>query len=477
MILKNPRRRPPGPVNLLGPIGLTWRHALLMVFAPLRFMTTMANRYGDLTHFRLFGRRGYLLNHPDLIAQVLIHEAEAFEKLPRQINVIRQIFGKGILVTEGHRWKLDRQHLQRAFGKPLVERNIAATNECTDRMLDRWASLKQILLVQEMNRLTAAISLLAFVSEDDQVIVDQLSQAVVYMSDEFSSEMNSAFRSPDWLPLPNKRRKRESLKFYNDLFDQLIASRRSSSVRRDDFLQYLIDQPQPAGTDANFVRDQLLTILIAAYHASSMALVWIFHLLESHAEVELRLLEELATNSSDAKHVVQLPYLKSVIAESLRLYPPAWALFARRSLSPVTMRGYTIAKGGWFYISPFVTHRSEEFFPDPLTFDPDRFSPARVNDIPKHAYFPFGLGGRSCIGSRLALDQLLLVTASILNRFRLRRADRNHEPKLIAKLALRPRDDIPIILERSPLAEWADVPLPRITSGSFACPTTVGSKV
>ena len=447
---------------MLGASGLTWRHAFQMVFSPLRFMTSMAKRHGDLTFFRLFGRRGYLLNHPDLIAQVLIHEADSFEKLPRQINVVRQIFGNGILVTEGQRWKLDRQHLQRAFGKSLFANNVSATVQCTRRMLDRWKNKDQISMVQEMSRLTAEISSVMLVGEDDPAIIDRLSQAVMTLSDEFSSEMNSAFRLPDWVPFTNKRRKQKSIKFYNDLIDQLISSRRTKVIRRDDFLQYLIDQPQPEGTGPEFVRDQLLTILIAAYHATSMALVWIFYLLETHPDVEQRLIDELVHLSPVERHVpeqvLKLEYLQMVIAESLRLYPPAWALFARRSKREVQMRGCRIAAGGWFYISPFVTHRSELYFPKPLKFDPERFSRERVHEIPEYAYFPFGLGGRSCIGSRLALDQLQLITATIIERFLLRRPDPKTEPRLIAKLALRPKGDFCMNIQPSPLSEWSANP-------------------
>ena len=461
-------RFPPGPLNMLGATGLTWRHAFQMVFSPLRFMTLMAKQHGDLTFFRLFGRRGYLLNHPDLIAQVLIHEADAFEKLPRQINVVRQIFGKGILVSEGQRWKLDRQHLQRAFGKSLFANNVSATVQCMRRMLDRWEQKDQISMVQEMNRLTAEISSVMLVGEDDPEIVDQLSKAVMVMSDVFSSEMNSAFRLPDWLPLSNKRRKRNSIKFYNELLDQLISSRRTGAIRRNDFLQYLIDQPQPDGTGPEFVRDQLLTILIAAYHATSMALVWIFYLLESHPDVEQRLIDELVQMSpeerSDSEQILKQEYLKKVIAESLRLYPPAWALFARRSKREVQMRGCRIEAGGWFYISPFVTHRSARYFPEPLKFDPERFSRERIHEIPEYAYFPFGLGGRSCIGSRLALDQLQLITASIIERFLLRRTNSKTEPRFVAKLALRPKSDFCMNLHRSPLSEWPACSTPTCKS-------------
>ena len=437
------RLHPPGPANFNGASGLTWRHAIRMVFDPLRFMQQTADSYGDISFFRLFGKRAYLLNHPDLISQVLIHQATAFEKLPRQLNVIRQVFGNGILVTGGQRWKTDRQFLQPAFTQSLINRSNRCSVSLTHQMLDRWKQGSEVEMNWEMTRLTAELASAVVVGEDDPQVVDQLTEAVIFISDEFSHEMNSICTLPDWVPLTRKRKKRELLSFYRDLFDKLIAKRRASANSSDDFLQFLISHPLPQGVGDSFVRDQLLTIMIAAYHATSMALVWVFHMLDQHPNVEDRICRELnsATDEKNGIQTQKLNYLRNVISETLRLYPPAWSLFARVSVEPVVMRGYRIDPGAWFYMSPFVTHRSEQFFRDPLVFDPDRFSDQRKSEIPRYSYFPFGLGGHSCIGSRMATEQLVLMVATILQRYRLRHVIAGYQPKLVARLVLRPQGD------------------------------------
>jgi cytochrome P450 len=424
-----------------------------MVFMPLPFMTRMAERYGDITYFRLFGRRAYLLNHPDLIARVLIHEADAFEKLPRQTKVIQQIFGEGILVTGGNRWKTDRQHLQAAFGKSMLDRSQRVTLHCTQRMLGRWRSVDEVSLGGEMTRLSAEIASLLLIGEDDPELAKQLADAVVFMSDEFAREMNAMVRLPDWLPLSHKRRKLQSMAVFNKLFADVIEKRRPSSRNHDDFLQYLIDRPQPRDSNPQFVRDQLLTILVAAYHATSMALVWIFYLLDQYPLVEERLIAALAATRrvGPAQPIFKCEYLEQVVSEALRLYPPAWALFARRSKREVRLAGYQIAAGGWFYISPFVTQRSEAFFPNARQFDPDRFSAQRRAGIPPHAWFPFGMGGHACIGSRLAMEQLQLITAAVVETFLLRRPADARPVALSALLALRPKHDLVMRLQASPL--------------------------
>ncbi len=441
---RGPRQHPPGPMNINGPTGLTWRHAFQLVFQPLPFLEKLSRDYGDISFFRLFGHRGYFLNHPDLIAQVLITEAQAFEKLPRQMNVIRQIFGNGILVTDGQRWKQDRQFLQRAFDKKLAVRNRVSSMRATDNLIERWftrqPSDSPVELVWEMTRLTAELTSMLLVEEDDPTTMDTLTEAIILLSDEMSHEMNSVFCLPDWVPLSRKRRKKKVIRDYHQFFDRMIAKRRDSRTQKEDLLGFLLSHPLPAGVSIDVVRDQFLTQLLAGYHATSMSLVWFFHALEQHPEVEARIVNEIRTHGEDGSETdfSRLEYLRWTIEETLRMYAPAWSLFARRNLRPVQMRGYRIETGGWFYMAPFIMHRSEQFFPNPLKFDPLRFSTERRKQIPKHAYLPFGLGGHACIGGRLAVEQLVICAALILERFRVRRISPDRNLRFSAKLVLRP---------------------------------------
>jgi cytochrome P450 len=451
---------PPGPLNMLGASGLTWRHAFEMVFRPIRFFSRLSVRYGDLSFFHLFGHRAYFVNHPDLISEILIHQADAFTKLPRQIKVIQQIFGKSILITEGDRWKQDRQHMQRAFGSRLREQNLRVTLAATQRMLKRWDGLPEVSMIHEMTQLTAEIAIELCISGAEPGIAARLSEAVIFMSDEFAHEMNSIVRLPGFIPSRRRKRKAVALQAYFELFDRAIQQRRSASgPPPDDILQYLLDTPSPAGTSPLFIRDQLLTMLIAAYHASSMALVWIFLLLDQHPEIGQRLLDDPAAldSGATARDLSSLEYLECVVKEALRLYPPAWALFARESVRDIDLGGYRIPAGGWFYISPLITQRRECLFPDALTFRPERFLPENRKAIPKNGWFPFGLGGHSCIGSSLAMDQLQLIVGTVLEQVLLRR-DEKKMPDVSALLVLRPVGEVRMRLEASPIAGMAFEP-------------------
>jgi cytochrome P450 len=141
-----------------------------------------------------------------------------------------------------------------------------------------------------------------------------------------------------------------------------------------------------------------------------------------------------------------LPYLKMVIEESLRLNPPVWG-FPRDAVEEDEIGGYYIPKASSIFIVPYVTHRHPEFWPNPEAFDPERFAPEKSDKRPKFAYFPFGGGPRLCIGKFLAMPQMQLSVAMIAQRYRLHvrpDAQVNYGPYLTT----RPIKGVPVTLHR-----------------------------
>src|SRR5436190_17744858 len=106
-----------------------------------------------------------------------------------------------------------------------------------------------------------------------------------------------------------------------------------------------------------------------------------------------------------------------VVRESMRLYPVAGFLFGREAVEEVELGGYTLPRGSWLFIAPYIVHRDERLFPNPEVFDPERFAPGRIDEIPPYAFIPFGGGPRICIGNSLAMTQIALLTATVLQRF------------------------------------------------------------
>ncbi len=234
------------------------------------------------------------------------------------------------------------------------------------------------------------------------------------------------------------------------------------------------------GMNNQQIRDEVLTIFLAGYETVANALTWTWFCLSQNPAAEARLHAELdqvlgpdpapdatqeALSSRPKRSEVERPvsptpathrlptladlpnlrYTEQVFAESMRLYPPAWAM-GRRSTRDVQLGPYLIPAGAHFFFSQYVMHRSEELFADPLRFDPDRHTPENKAVRDKFAYFPFGGGSRQCIGESFAWMEGILAIATIASRWRMRYTDPN-PPVPQARITLRPRDPMHMRLE------------------------------
>jgi cytochrome P450 len=223
----------------------------------------------------------------------------------------------------------------------------------------------------------------------------ELGKAALAGATVFAQEEYAPCVLPDWLPLPGKMRKNRVNEMFRRLIGDLFEKRRRASEERGDLLDLLLaasTTPAGQGLTRPQAVDEAMTLFHGGYHSSSMGLAWSLHLLSQHHEI----LERVAAEADDVfggdepqlDDAGRLSYTEQVLKESLRIYPPAWELFARENTANVELGGYTIERGGIFLIYPLVTHRDQRFFPDPMTFDPERFSPQREKQIPTGAYFP-----------------------------------------------------------------------------------------
>jgi cytochrome P450 len=208
----------------------------------------------------------------------------------------------------------------------------------------------------------------------------------------------------------------------------MIQKRRSQldALRPEqDLLSFLLllrdEDGQPAFTDAQ-IRNETLSLLIAGHENATSLLCWTWYLLAQHPAVAERVFSEVATQlqgrTPTLTDLPQLPYIRMVLEESLRLYPPAWS-FPRRALAADVIGGYAIPAGAAVLLSPYTTHRHPDFWRDPEVFDPERFSEAAEANRPRYAHFPFGGGQHQCMGATFAMMEAHLVMAMLAQRYRL----------------------------------------------------------
>jgi cytochrome P450 len=198
------------------------------------------------------------------------------------------------------------------------------------------------------------------------------------------------------------------------------------------------------------LRTEVTTFLLAGQETTSLALTWTWYLLARYPEARARLENEidavLKGRPPSYTDLANLPYLRMVVDESLRLYPPAWG-FSRQALADDRLGGFPLPRGWLAFVIPYVLHRLPAFWPNPEQFDPERFLPERVADRPKFAYIPFGAGPRQCIGHQFALIETQLSVATFAQSYRLHLSP-GHRADPWPLITLRPRFGMPMIIER-----------------------------
>lgn len=202
---------PPGPTNFLAFAGATFRHYIQLRTNPIEFSRRLAKRYGDVSFFRIFTKRVILINHPDLIREVLVRQSENFPKFDRITNHLREVTGNGLLVTEGEQWREQRIKIQKVFRSNQVDVYGDLTSRYTLAMIDRWKDQKSIRVEEEMTALLQAIMGKGFFGVELNP-GHEIAKAVRIYSDIFHYESRSLISPPDWLPTKMKKKNESPLR-------------------------------------------------------------------------------------------------------------------------------------------------------------------------------------------------------------------------------------------------------------------------
>lgn len=446
---------PPGPpgLPLLGHLPQLSAHGL-------GYLHGLARAYGPAATYRLGTQTVVLLSRPDAVREVLIEPPPGLSCAEFQ-HILRPMLGRGLLTTDGAEHRRLRRLIQPAF----VPRRVAAYRDAmvahTERMLEGWRPGATIDVGRELQRLTLGIMAEVVVGVRRPQEVDALG-AAISSSSRFTlhrwlalallpaeQAAGGVARATARLPLlaalgdgrladdllisnplarlpgtPLRRlaRTRESI---DAVINRVIAERRAAPAGARDDGDVLAALLGAGGTgdeealDDREIRDQLITLLAAGYGTTAVALTWALYLLSIHPPVAAALRAELRRvlggRAPTVPELEQLPYLTQVWHETLRLYPPVWAI-GRLCHQQVTVAGYTVPAGALLLLSPWVTHRLPDLFKHPHRFRPERFDPEHGERHPPHAFFPFGAGARICIGGAFATLEGRILLATILQR-------------------------------------------------------------
>jgi cytochrome P450 len=422
---------------------------------PLQTLEEGWRRYGDVVRFPLLaGRPRYLLAHPDHVRRVLQERHENYPKPPTTNVRMRALVGESILTSQGDAWRRRRRLEQPAFHPERIAALGAMMVDLTAAMLDRWsleaAGGRVLDVAKEMRTLTLSIVSKAMFSVDLGSQAEAIGQAIGVAHEHTNRWLRSHLALPQRLPLPSRRRYRRARRALDDLVDHILVERSAERGRANDLVSMLLTGGAggSTGMSEQEVHDEIFGMLFVGHDTTANALTWTCYLLSEHPLVSQRLRAEVADVLAGRPPLLQdlprLPYLQMVLDEALRLYPPAWGL-SRFPRQDDEIGGYTIPAGSTVLLIPYITHRHPAFWDDPVAFDPERFSPERATARPHYAYFPFGGGPRSCLGSSFALAEARLVLAMVSQRFDLQLAP-GHTVDLQPLVTLRPRGGLPMTL-------------------------------
>jgi cytochrome P450 len=417
----------------------------------LDYYRRCAGDYGDIFALRFVVRRVYVINHPNLVEDVLVTHSRHYRK-HFGLRLNPYVFGNGLLTSEGDFWLRQRRLIQPAFARHRLLEFAPEMVAAGERLLARWAPGQAVDVEAEMMRLTMDITARTLFGADASADAEVVSESITVLQETFAKLFTSPLPPMLWLPTPTSRRMWRALRRLDAIIYRFIAQRRGSHEHRNDLLSLLLrarDDEDGKGMSDQQVRDEAMTLFLAGHETTALTLSWIWYLLALHPEVEARLVEEwrqvLRGRNPTPEDIPRLRQTEMVVQEGMRLYPPA-AAFGREALADMTLGGYRVPRGTTIVMCPWLLQRDPRWWQEPEAFRPERWAQGHPQATPKYAYIPFGGGPRLCIGSTFAMMEAVLLLATIGQRYRFTIAP-GHVVEPFFTFTLRLKNRLPTTLE------------------------------
>ena len=444
-------RTPPLDPATTGPLATL----LALRRDPLRTFTEAHRRQGAIAQLNLPRLPLYLVSDPAAIQEALTRTHHEYAKgFPSRgggpaRQPLERVLGQGLLTSEPGLHRVQRRLIQPLFHREAVAGYGTTFVDLTVAGTEGWTDGETRDLHHDMVELTLAIVARTIFNVDlDSGVVTTIRRLIGANQSVLRRDAVPGGRLLDKLPLPSNRRFQSAMADLNRLVYGMLADRRAAASTGHDLLSLLLaardaDTGEPMSDRQ--IRDEALTLLLAGHETTANTLAWTMHLLAGEPAVQERLAEELNTVLSGRTPTVadlaRLPYASGVIAESMRLYPPAWTV-GRHLTEPRTVCGRDLPAGSMLVLSPWVVHRDPQWWPRPDRFEPQRWLAEAEPPRPRYAYFPFGGGPRQCIGNTFADMEATLVLATLAQRWRVAPAPGAPPVTAWPQVTLRPRNGV-----------------------------------
>ncbi|HEX4832936.1 MAG TPA: cytochrome P450 [Trebonia sp.] len=437
----------PGGLPLLG-------HARQLRFEPLRFLEAQRDR-GDIVVFRIGPRRAYLINHPELVHQVLTSRRGDFVRGGPLYDAWRELGGNGVTTANGELHRRQRRLIQPMFQQARIGAYAEVMGEVAAEVAGSWHDGQHLAIDREMHRVSATVMgrCLYSVRLSARELDDIIESMLVIMAG-LGRRAALPVRWAHALPTPGNRRFTAASRRMHQLAGRLIADGRASRLDVPDVLSTLLaarDEDTGESMPDQQVHDEVLTLLVSATETTAVGMSWVLGLLATRPDVDAEVRRELDTELGGRPvtyaDLPRLPYLRATVTEALRLYPPVW-LLPRLTVADTELGGCPIAAGSYVFYSPYASHHDPLLFPDPGSFAPRRWLPPDEAKPARCAHLSFGAGPRRCLGDTFAAAETAITVATIATRWRLR-PDPGHPARPRPAASLGP-GRLTLIAQRSP---------------------------
>jgi cytochrome P450 len=401
-------------------------------------------KYGDVVGYQMGGTRFIVLYDPALIERVFMDTTGAFER-DEMMRQLSRVTGHGLLSIDGEAWRRHRRLMSPAMRRSQVQVHAGTALALTRKHLSTWGTESTRDVYQDMMRLSMDVSARTLLNLSIPDEVAHLVEGVDAAMDYLMKELMGLWRLvPGFVTAAHRRRFFRARGNAVASVERCIERRRGDPTPGHDLLYLLLSTRDPgdAALTPEELRDEILSMLLAGYETTALALTYALYAVARFPSVQQRVREEatrvLGSAAPDSERCKQLEYTRAVLDESLRMYPPTWVV-ARQAAAPVEVAGHLVQAGTQILMPSSIVHRDARWFDASQEFRPERWLvPA---SWPRFSYFPFGGGARTCIGNHAALMSGTLALATIVQHVELSPTSAE-ELRFIPSVTLRPDGDI-----------------------------------